>query len=385
MKYKLKFIVLLCLFLGLNNAVFAEQEHAHDHPADQEENEQKHSDLDEHGEEQSVSLSSQQIENADITVAELSPRKMDFQLYAPGEIKENGYSSYLVSPRVDSVVLRRHAALGDHVKKGQALVTLFSESVAEAQANFKISYEEWQRVQQLGRKTVAGKRFTSAKSDYEAARARLLAFGLSNNAIQSLIKKSPALGEYTLIALNRGAVLSDDFHQGQRVKAGEELMKLADEKELWVEAKLAPNVQLELPTGTQALVKVADNFYTATVTQEAHTIDPHTRTRIVRMVINNEAHRLHPGLFADVYFSFTSIDDVLAVPESALMRSTDGDWTVFIEHEPDEFEATEVELGRSFGKWREVIGIEAKSRVVMSGAFFVAAEIAKGGFDPHNH
>ena len=37
----------------------------------------------------------------------------------------------------------------------------------------------------------------------------------------------------------------------------------------------------------------------------------------------------------------------MAVPEEALIRSADGDWTVFVEDHPGEFKAKEVELGRA--------------------------------------
>jgi len=68
-----------------------------------------------------------------------------------------------------------------------------------------------------------------------------------------------------------------------------------------------------------------------------------------------------------------------------LIRSADGDWVVFVEDHPGEFKAVEVEIGRAFGNYREIIGLSNDSRVVTQGAFFVASEIAKGGFDPHNH
>ena len=84
------------------------------------------------------------------------------------------------------------------------------------------------------------KRYIFAQTDYEADYGRLLAFGLSKAAISALAEKSQPLGEYTLVAANAGAVLSDDFHQGQRVESGQALMELADERELWVEARLAP-------------------------------------------------------------------------------------------------------------------------------------------------
>ena len=142
---------------------------------------------------------------------------------------------------------------------------------------------------------------------------------------------------------------------------------------------------LQLPAGNQALVKVAEGTFQARVAQEAHIIDQDSRTRVIRLLVNNSAHRLHPGMFADVFFQFKTDAPVLAVTEDALMRSADGDWTVFVEHEAGKFEAQEIELGRSLGQWREIIGLEPGTRVVTKGAFFVASQITKRGFDPHNH
>ena len=130
---------------------------------------------------------------------------------------------------------------------------------------------------------------------------------------------------------------------------------------------------------------MAEQSFVATVIQEAHTIDPKTRTRIVRLSVKNIDDRLHPGMFVNVSFSFKTVEKVIAVPESALMRSSDGDWTVFVEDHPGEFTAVEVELGRSLGRYREITGIAPQTRIVTSGAFFVASEIAKAGFDPHGH
>ena len=422
MKQSLLLIATLTTTMTLSQGVAAEQGHAHDEQAHEQVHDSKGRDDDheeeheaekghdgheeehesegghdghgdDHGdneESEGVTLSSAQQALANISVEPLKRRAMDYQVYAPGEIKANGYTSYLVSPRVDSIVISRHAALGDHVEKGQALVTLFSETVADAQAVYRVANAEWKRAKKLGRKAVGDKRYVSAQAEYEAALGRLSAYGLSQNAIQSLTTRSQPnqtqiLGEYTLIAVNHGAVLSDDFHQGQRVASGEALMELADEKTLWVEARLAPAAQLVLPVGTHANVKVGSEWFGAEVSQEAHTIDPVTRTRVVRLLVNNESHQLHPGLFADVFFSFATKTPVLAVPEAALMRSADGDWTVFVESEPRQFKAQEVELGRSLGKWREISDIKPGTRVVIKGAFFVASQIAKGGFDPHNH
>ena len=342
-------------------------------------------DEEEHGE-GGVTLSAQQMKIAGIQSTVIEPYQVEFSRYAPAEIKANGYTSYLASPRVDSVVLKRHANLGEHVEKGQPLVTLFSETVADAQAQYLSNSAEWKRVSQLGRKAVGDKRFISAKADYQAASSRLLAYGLDAASIKSLGKNNQALlGEYTLKAQIDGAVLSDNFHQGQRISAGTELMELANETELWVEARLPANQNLTLDKGTEAIIKVGTESFVGTVAQEAHTIDEVTRTRIVRLLVNNSAHRLHPGMFTDVYFQFESERPVMAVDEGAILRGADGDWTVYVDDHPGEFLPVEVERGRSFGELREIVGIKAGSKVVTSGAFFVASQIAKGGFDPHNH
>ncbi len=385
-----------------------------------------------------LSFTTKQMQMANINVAEITPRYMDKRLYAPGEIQANGYTSYVVSPRVESVIVRRHAILGEHVEKGQAMVTLFSETVAEAQALYRIAYADWQRAKKVGNRIISDSQLLAAETNYIAAFGRLKAYGLTDKAIDLVANDhSSALGEYTLKAERSGAVLSDDFQQGQRVSAGDSIMVLTDESELWVEARLAANNQVQLIKGTQAQVVLtsSDNqsaVYQAEVIQQAHTIDPETRTRVVRLKVSNNNHQLHPGLFVDVYFSLMTKTPILAVPETALLRSADGDWVVYVkqsdgheehkEHEEEKeahikeanmdshvhqkqnqheqegntvFTAQEVELGalyRTYSQdtkqwlsWREISGISEKSSIAFTGAFFIASQGAKSGFDPHNH
>ncbi|WP_148863330.1 efflux RND transporter periplasmic adaptor subunit [Marinobacter fonticola] len=362
--------------------------HDSEHQEDQEEDDHGHEEEggDRHEESAAAKIDLKQKKLANIRVGKLERQRIEYEVYAPGELLTNGYTSYHVSPRVASVVLRRHVALGEHVTEGQPLVTLFSEKVAQAQADYRKAYPEWERISGLGRSVVGDERFNTAKANVEAARATLLAYGLSEDDIDKLKdSRLGSLGEYSLRARVDGAVLTDDFEQGQRVEAGQPLVTLADESELWVEAHLPASSDVVLEQGLEAEIRAADHLAIATVSQEAHTIDPVTRTRTVRLELPNPNDRFHPGMFAEVYFRFQTQEQVLAVPESALMRGADGDWTVFVEKAEGEYTPVEVELGRSIGGLREISGIDGGKRVVLQGAFFVASQIAKGGFDPHNH
>ncbi|NMM39897.1 efflux RND transporter periplasmic adaptor subunit [Pseudoalteromonas arctica] len=362
----------------------------HVHEADEapHENEQAISDPQpEHDEQASgVRLTETQMRLAKVQISPLVKRTYQSQLYAPGEIKANGYSSYVLSPRVDSIVVKRHATLGQHIKAGAPLVTLFSAEVASAQTTYRLAKAQWQRVQKMGKGTVSEKRLLTAKAEYEVAQSQLVAFGLSAKAIaQSAVSPADKLGEYTLFAGTSGAVLSDNFAQGQRVDAGIELMLIADESLLWVEAQLSANQTIDIDRGTIAQVKVNQVTYPAKVIQEAHTIDQITRSRVVRLSVQNSQHQLHSGMFSDVYFEFSTEQPVLAVPEQALLRNPDGDWAVYVQDEDGELIATEIERGRRFGQFREIKGLAEGTKVVTQGAFFVVSEQAKGGFDPHNH
>jgi len=58
---------------------------------------------------------------------------------------------------------------------------------------------------------------------------------------------------------------------------------------------------------------------------------------------------------------------------------------VFVEETPGKFEPKEVELLRRVADQVVIAGLPPGTRVVTTGAFFVQSELAKGGFEIHNH
>ena len=306
-------------------------------------------------------------------------------LNAPAELVADAYQTFIVSPTTDSQIVSRHVALGDSVQQFQPLLTLFSADVAEGQANYRSAWSEWQRVQSLGQTVVGDQRYVSARSDYERSRARLQAFGLNADDISRLQQSNmPALGQYQLRAQVAGTVLNDNFEQGQHVSAGTQLMRIANEQQLWVEAHLPATEKRLLSNAERLTVEVAGLQLQATPGQDSHTIDARTRTRRVRLRIDNPQHLLHPGMFANVRLEFLS-PPVIAVPQQALMPTDDGQWQVFVQSADGTLKPQAVELGPRFGELQQISGVNEGDQVVTQGAFFVASQLAKDGFDPHNH
>jgi len=343
----------------------------------------------EHDEEGVTKLSKAQMEKAGIATRVLQPQLINAAIKAPGEVGFNTYKTASITPRISAQVIDRHVVLGEVVKKGQPLVTLSSVEMAEAQGNLLVVDREWKRVKKLGRKVVSARRHTEAKVKWELAKAKVKAYGMTTKQIESLIASedfSRANGRFELVAPSGGTVLKENYILGQQVEPGKELIRITDEASLWVVANVSPAVSHEIKVGNNASVKFNAAIFPATVAQINHSLDEITRTTGIRLLVENVNDALHPGLFVDAQIETSSHSKALVVPEAAVLRSPDGDWQVLVEQdEVGEFKGVEIKLLRVTDGQAIISGIKAGTTVVVEGAFFVQSELAKGGFEIHNH
>jgi RND family efflux transporter MFP subunit len=312
---------------------------------------------------------------------------MATEIRAPGEVRQDAYATARVSPRIAAQVIARRARLGEEVRAGQALVTLSSVAMAEAQGELMVAEREWQRVRKLGKSVVSERRYTEARIAAQQARARVLAYGMSRAQVERLLRDgdvSRADGRFQLLSPIDGTVVADDFILGELVEPGRVLFEVTDEHRLWIEARLSPAQAAGIRVGAVARWETATEKGRGEVIQLHHRLDESTRTLGVRIGLVNEDHRLHPGQFVQVYLSTAEAGMALSVPEAALQRSMDGDWVVFVET-AEGFEPKEVERLRDAGGRVVIGGLPEGTPVVVRGAFFLQSELAKSGFAVHNH
>jgi len=290
--------------------------------------------------------------------------------------------------RISAQVVQRHAKLGDDVAIGQPLITLSSVDMAQAQGDLLVAAREWNRVRKLGRKIVSGARYIQANVNHEQALAKVQAYGMSQQQINAMIKGGKgalANGRFQLQALQNGTVIHDEFTLGELVEPGRMLFEISDETSLWVNARLTAKQALNVRVGATANVLFRDKVLSGKVIQRHHSLDETTRTIGVRIEIKNPNDLLHPGIFVDTKIMSNNMEKALSVPADAVLRSPDGDWMVFVEHEYNEFEPQEVDVIRTNNGITVIEGIKAGARVVTKGAFFLQSELAKAGFEIHNH
>ena len=172
---------------------------------------------------------------------------------------------------------------------------------------------------------------------------------------------------------------------GEIIEPGRVLFDVRDESSLWVEARLTPEDAHQISESATAIIQLGKMVLNGRVTQIHHTLDESTRTLAVRIEVANIDDRLHPGLFVDARIESDSSEVALNIPVNAVLRSPDGDWQVFVEEEPGHFKPQEVDVLNTVGDRVVIAGINPGTRVVTQGAFFVQSELAKSGFEVHNH
>lgn len=329
-----------------------------------------------------VRMDAAALQAAGIRTAEVAQSLPGEQLRAPGEVQGDAYGTTLITPRVVSLVVCRHARLGDEVAAGTPLVTLTSVEVSDAQAELRVAEQEWKRVSALGREAVAGRRISEAKIALDRARAKAQAYGLPGAA------SGGANGQFTLVAPHAGRITEDRFVVGERIEPGRALYRLVDESVVWVDAKLPAGTVARVPVGSSATIVAGGVRVSGQVMRAAHRTSESTRNAVVRIEVPNAEDRLHGGDYVEVFLDAEAGRGVKApgVPSSALVQM-DGETVVFRRAAEGAFAPVPVRAGEVVGDATVIReGLRVGDTIVVEGAFEMKAQLLKAQLgEGHGH
>ena len=363
----------------------AETEHVETEHANEDHAEEGHADEGHEAEESGIVLTAEQRQSVGILTVPIQSVPLPRIFRAPGEVRSNDYTTGIVGPRITSTIIARTARLGDSVIAGQPLVTLYSTDMAEAQGAFLLAQRNVERLKNL-EDIVAEQQIDEAVVQRQQARGRLESYGLTVTQISALLAagfSNDSIGQFVLTAPQGGTITKDEFRVGDVVEAGKSLFEIADLQNVWVEAHVSPALLPEM-VGEKGLIIAGNLTREAVIVQRREIVDETTRTVGVRLQVNNSDGVFKPGQFVDVEL-YGASEPVLAVPTEAVQRNPDGDWAVYTEREDVSFGAYEIEVLYTVDDHTAISGIPEGTKVVTSGAFYVASEAAKAGFEIHNH
>lgn len=326
-----------------------------------------------------------------LKVDAVSPAPVAETLRVAGRIDFDEQRLARIGATVTGRVTQIHAMLGQEVKKGEPLALLNSSELSTAQlaylksrSQMELSRRNAERAKALFQADVIGAaemqrreaEFDIASAESRAARDQLRVLGVSDAAIERL-GKTGAIDSVTPVASSiAGVVVERKVAAGQVVQPSDALFAVADLSHVWAVAQV-PEQQVSLVKVGQSVsieVPALDNEkLTGKLISVGQTVNPETRTVLVRTELDNADGRLKPAMLASMLIEAKPVER-LVVPAAAVVRENDEDH-VFVAQSDGSYRLTKVSLGPERDGRRPVItGLRAGEKVVVGGAFHLNNE-----------
>lgn len=264
------------------------------------------------------------------------------------------------------------SATGDHVKKGQALFTIYSPDLVATQEEYLLALE--------GRKKLGESEFEEvARSSQElldATRHRLHLWDITEDHIRDLERTKQVTKTLPIHSPITGTVIRKEVLQGTHVEPGEELYTIADLSHVWILADIYEYELGFVKKGQKAAVSLSYDPGTVLTGQVGFiypTLDPKTRTAKVRFELDNADEKLKPDMYANVEI-LINLGTRLAIPQEAIIESGEKQ-VVFLHHGKGRLEARLIKTGVKAGDWTEVTaGLKDGEHIVTSANFLIDSE-----------
>ncbi|MHC4680574.1 MAG: efflux RND transporter periplasmic adaptor subunit [Planctomycetota bacterium] len=362
---------------------------AHGEPADQSE-----SDV--------VQITDEQIQRFEIACQQAMPGGIDAWIQAPGQIEINHERMAHIVPRVKGVVRQVHGDLGQHVKAGQVLAAIESRGLADAKAEFLSALErqelartQFEREERLFRQKVTSEQdylsskqaFAEARIEHRAARQKLLALGLTKQAVDELPSQpEEAFTTYSMIAPFNGTIIRKHIVLGEVVDDASETFVIADLSTVWVDLDVNQKDIESIRIGQPGEVLQDSNTsgVRSKVSYVDQVLDPTTRTAVVRMELDNTEGRYRPGTFVTGKIHIQPRNEGIVVPTGAIQIVNDQS-CVFVKT-TEGFALRYVTIGHRDTDRVEILsGVSSGEQVVTRNAFQLKAELTKQAVSGHGH
>lgn len=227
---------------------------------------------------------------ANVQTAPVRLEPFTHTIKAIGEISFDEGSLKSISAYVDGRLDRLYADFtGVEVRKGDHLALLYSPKLYSSQVELLEA-----------RRTRSGSE--SALGDfYESARQKLLDLGMTKDQIEQVEKSGKANSRIHLCAPISGTVIEKSVVEGQYVKEGQAIYRLADLSSVWLMLRVFPEAAAVLRYGQKVAVEVPSlpgRKFQGRISYVDRTVDRKTRTVGVRVVMQNEVGELRVGDYA---------------------------------------------------------------------------------------
>lgn len=312
-------------------------------------------------------------------------------LRVAGNVDFDEHDLARIGASVTGRVTQLQVQLGQVVHKGETLALLNSSELSSAQLAYlkarsqtELHRRNVERARQLFQADVISaaelqrreNEFEIAAAETRAARDQLRILGVGEASLNKLAKSGVIDSVTPVTASINGVVVERKIAAGQVVQPADVLFVVAGLKRVWAVAqvpeqqisrvKVGQSVQLEIPALNHEK-RIGKLIYVGS------TVNPDTRTVLVRTELDNADGQLKPAMLATMLIEGVPVPR-LVVPASAVVREDDEDH-LFVAEPDNHFRLVRVKLGPENQGVRVVqAGLKGGERIVTEGAFHLNNE-----------
>ena len=329
-----------------------------------------------------LTMTPTRIEAASIVVAPVEGGTLLAEILAPGTVVATPQGEAILAARADGVVTRLALRLGDPVHAGQTVALIESRDAssiaaerASAQARLTAARQTLDREQRLFDARI------TARQDLEAAQTALAeaqAEARRTTAAASAARVSADGRSTGVVSPINGRVTAAPATLGAYVTAGTELFRVADPKQIEVQAALAAADAARINIGDRALISLPEGDIAAIIRSITPGVDAESRSATAVLDLSSGTG-LRPGQAVSV--RIITRDDRhaggVSVPEEAV-QTVAGREVVFV-RTTSGFRLEPVTVGRrSSGRAEITSGLQPGQLIATRNAFLLKAELGKG-------
>ena len=352
-----------------------------------------------------VELSAEQVENAGITMGQLVKKQMQKEISVNGTLRLLPNYQASVSPFAAGYVGKINYQEGSHVEKGAVLASLkhpdyiqLQQDFLEASGRFDYLKKELDRQKILSEANVsAQKQYQQTQSEYEAARANYFA---SKEKLKFLgiypeeVKAGHIQNTIYLRATISGTISQINIHRGELIDPQKVAFEITDGSRLYARLMVFEKDINQIHKDETFVFSVPafgdSSTYHGKITGIDRVLDPETKTMQATGKIEDSGE-LVPGQYIEAHVQ-SHREEVFALPEGAVVQDQNAEYVFVYQGKQKEKSGEESSL---FRKIRVITGIMQDGfiqvsnpdplmnsrNIVLSGAFFLKAEMDKGEGD----
>jgi RND family efflux transporter MFP subunit len=347
-----------------------------------------------HSGEVAIALTPEMAARAGIKTVQATAGTVATELRLPGVVQANAYKEVAVTSLVSGRVTQVNVELGARVMAQEALATIYSPELAEAQTKFiaaraeQVAHQQRQtRTQRLTAIGAATREELEAHeadrarvdAEVEIARARLVLLGIPEERTQRLTGPQDVVTTLPVRSPLAGVVTRRTANVGLNIDTTTPLFTIVDLSTVWVIADLYERDFSRVRVGSLATVTSAA-YPGVTLKGRVSYIDPQvqqeTRTAKLRVEVPNPSGQLRFGMYVDAHVGEASVRKGVFVPKAAL-QMMGADTVVYLadDTQSGRFIERKVEVGDTTGDQALVVaGLQPGDTVVTGGVFFLRAE-----------